>query len=232
MQHKPLTVVEADSHGPLLPLDHVAIHAEGGTFRLDHIQRLQARSPAPLLIHQLLMEVAIQGGNDRVGLVVPELLHPLGLQLHHNYYVQRVGVEVVIGGGAQVDEALDVAPRLGVAHLLSILGCRKASSLRIKAAETCSLMTMSMADQANDRIKCGGGDACIPTACEKAAVCPLPRLSTESAQVCTLPCCIDVDKTDYVAGKGVCKLFWMRRISLCCLSPLLVRSQELGSSGK
>lgn len=75
------------------------------------------------LVHQLLMEVTVQGGDDWVALVMPEVQHPLGLKLHYDNYVQGMSVEVVIRGGADVDKALDVAARLGVAHLLGILVC-------------------------------------------------------------------------------------------------------------
>lgn len=75
------------------------------------------------LIHQLLMEVAVQGRDDRIPFVVPEVQHSLGLQLHDDHYVQRMGIEVVVWGGPHIHKALDVAARLSVAHLLCILVC-------------------------------------------------------------------------------------------------------------
>ena len=96
MQHQALSVVEADSHAPFLPGHHVAVHREGGPFRLNHIEGLEPCAPAPLLVNQLGVEVAVQGGDDGVGLVVPPLHHLFGLQLHHDHDVQRVCVEVIV----------------------------------------------------------------------------------------------------------------------------------------
>lgn len=76
------------------------------------------------------MEVAVQCGDDGVGLMVPPLQHSLGLQLDNNYHVQWMGVKVVIRRGTHVDKALDVAAGLRHAHLTGILGCesKQASS--------------------------------------------------------------------------------------------------------
>lgn len=69
------------------------------------------------------MEVAVEGGDDGVALVMPEVQHPLGLQLHNDHDVQGVGVEVVVWGGPDIHKALDVAARRCVAHLLCVLVC-------------------------------------------------------------------------------------------------------------
>ena len=123
MQHQALPVVKADPHGPLLPGNHVAIRAEGRALWLHHIQGLQPCPPAPLLVHQLGVEVAVQGGNDGVGLVVPPLNDLLGLQLNDHDHIKRVGIEVVVGRGPHVDEALYVATRLLVAQFAGFLVC-------------------------------------------------------------------------------------------------------------
>ena len=123
MQHQALPVVEADPHAPLLPGNHVAIHAEGRALGLHHVQGLQPCPPAPLLVHQLGVEVAVEGGNDRVGLVMPPLNDLLGLQLHDNDHIKGVGVEVIVGGGPHVYKALYVATPLLVSQLAGFLVC-------------------------------------------------------------------------------------------------------------
>ena len=69
------------------------------------------------------MEVAVEGGDDRVALVMPEVQHPLGLQLHYDNNVQGVGIEVVVWGGTDIHKALDVAAGRCVAHLLGSFIC-------------------------------------------------------------------------------------------------------------
>lgn len=125
MQHQALPVVEADPHAPLLPGNHVAIHTEGRALWLHHIQGLQPCPPAPLLVHQLGVEVAVQGGNDGVGLVVPPLDDLLGLQLDDDDHIEGVGVEVVVGRGTHVYKALYVATRLLVSQLAGFLVCTR-----------------------------------------------------------------------------------------------------------
>ena len=123
MQHQALPVVEADPHAPLLPGNHVAVDTKGRALWLHHIQGLQPCPPAPLLVHQLGMEVAVQGGDDRIGFVVPPLNDLLGLQLDDNDHIKGVGVEVVVGRGAHVYKALYVATWLLVTQLAGFLVC-------------------------------------------------------------------------------------------------------------
>ena len=67
------------------------------------------------------MEVAVERGDDRVGLVVPPLQHSLALQLHNNHYVQRVGIEVVVRGCANIHKALDETARFFLAQLACLI---------------------------------------------------------------------------------------------------------------
>ena len=81
------------------------------------------------------MEVAVQCGDDGVSLMVPPLQHSLGLQLDNNYYVQWVGVEVVIRRGTHIDKALDVAAGLCHAHFTGIFGCANKQTSRGQLSE-------------------------------------------------------------------------------------------------
>lgn len=67
--------------------------------------------------------------------MVPPLQHSLGLQLDNNYYVQWVGVEVVIRRGTHINKALDVAAGLLHAHLTGILSCASKQASRGQLCE-------------------------------------------------------------------------------------------------